>query len=106
MRWGDQHPHRRRFRRYPAGPVNRRNPGWRRVFYDWDAEISLGYGRYEQNQVRRNELNLLDLTQALNAETGPFFPGVGDVDSGRAGNYDGLYDIRGRYGYLGFTVTF
>ncbi|WP_337846902.1 TonB-dependent receptor [Sphingomonas sp.] len=38
---------------------------------DWKWEASAGYGRYEQDQWRRNEINGARLTQALAAERGP-----------------------------------
>lgn len=37
----------------------------------WQWETSTGFGQYNQNQVRRNEINGVHLTQALNAEIGP-----------------------------------
>ncbi|MFL9839747.1 TonB-dependent receptor [Sphingomonas sp. ST-64] len=37
----------------------------------WQWEASAGYGRYEQHQVRRNEIIGQNLTQALAAEFGP-----------------------------------
>ncbi|TQV78745.1 TonB-dependent receptor [Exilibacterium tricleocarpae] len=41
------------------------------VFSDWDWEASFGYGKYEQDQTRFNEINILNLTEGLNAEVGP-----------------------------------
>lgn len=38
---------------------------------DWGWEASAGYGRYEQHQVRRNEIIGANLTNALAAELGP-----------------------------------
>lgn len=38
---------------------------------DWRWEASAGYGRYEQHQVRRNEIIGANLTNALAAELGP-----------------------------------
>lgn len=38
---------------------------------DWRWEASAGYGRYEQHQVRRNEIIGQNLTNALAAELGP-----------------------------------
>lgn len=38
---------------------------------DWDWEASVGYGKYEQTQLRFNEINILNLRQGLNAEVGP-----------------------------------
>ncbi|MBL4790650.1 MAG: TonB-dependent receptor [Kordiimonadaceae bacterium] len=35
----------------------------------WDWEISYGYGQFKQNQERRNELNIVNLIEGLNAET-------------------------------------
>lgn len=37
----------------------------------WQWEASIGYGRYDQKQIRYNEINILNLTQGLNAEVGP-----------------------------------
>tara|TARA_B100001059_G_C17831159_1_gene584779 strand:+ start:182 stop:3214 length:3033 start_codon:yes stop_codon:yes gene_type:complete len=34
----------------------------------WDWDVSVGYGRYKQKQVRANELSLVRLAQALDAE--------------------------------------
>ncbi|WP_086933495.1 TonB-dependent receptor domain-containing protein [Agarilytica rhodophyticola] len=38
---------------------------------DWDWEASVGYGKYEQTQLRFNEINIVSLRQGLNAEVGP-----------------------------------
>ncbi len=38
---------------------------------DWTWEATAGYGRYEQEQHRRNEINGLALRHGLNAERGP-----------------------------------
>lgn len=38
-----------------------------KVWSDWDWEASLGYGRFEQNQVRRGNLNGYNLMQGLDA---------------------------------------
>ena len=34
----------------------------------WDWETSIGYGRYKQNQVRFNEIDIVNLRNGLNAE--------------------------------------
>lgn len=38
---------------------------------DWTWETSAGYGRYDQEQTRTNEINGLALREALNAQIGP-----------------------------------
>src|SRR3546814_12548011 len=50
---------------------------------NWEA--SFGYGQYKQNQWRRNEINGMNLTQALNAEMGPNGPQCVDADARPAG---------------------
>ncbi|GAA0340516.1 TonB-dependent receptor [Bowmanella denitrificans] len=35
---------------------------------NWDWDLSVGYGKFKQQQLRRNELNILKLRQALDAE--------------------------------------
>lgn len=37
----------------------------------WNWEASVGYGQYRQDQVRRNEINAINLIQGLNSELGP-----------------------------------
>src|SRR3546814_5984706 len=51
----------------------------------WNWEASFGYGQYKQNQWRRNEINGMNLTQALNAEMGPNGPQCVDADARAAG---------------------
>src|SRR3546814_9205512 len=50
---------------------------------NWEA--SFGYGQYKQDQWRRNEINGMNLTQALNAEMGPNGPQCVDADARAAG---------------------
>lgn len=38
---------------------------------EWDWDISLGYGRFTQDQIRTNEINVAKARQALNAEYAP-----------------------------------
>jgi len=40
------------------------------VFDEWNWQASVGYGRYEQEQRRSNEINILNLREGLNAEIG------------------------------------
>ncbi len=35
---------------------------------EWDWETSVGYGRYKQNQIRFNEIDIVNLRHGLNAE--------------------------------------
>src|SRR3546814_15508012 len=51
----------------------------------WNWEASFGYGQYKQDQWRRNEINGMNLTQALNAEMGPNGPQCVDADARAAG---------------------
>ncbi|SBV33511.1 putative TonB-dependent receptor [uncultured Sphingopyxis sp.] len=51
----------------------------------WNWEASFGYGQYKQDQWRRNEINGVHLTQALNAEMGPNGPQCADADARAAG---------------------
>ncbi len=52
----------------------------------WNWEASFGYGQYKQDQWRRNEINGVNLTQALNAELGPDgAPRCVDADARDAG---------------------
>ena len=52
----------------------------------WNWEASFGYGQYKQDQWRRNEINGINLTQALNAELGPDgAPRCVDADARAAG---------------------
>src|SRR3546814_4849006 len=51
----------------------------------WNWEASFGYGQYKQNQWRRNEINGMNLTQALNADMGPNGPQCVDADARAAG---------------------
>ncbi|WDD98610.1 TonB-dependent receptor plug domain-containing protein [Thalassomonas actiniarum] len=37
---------------------------------DWDWDVSVGYGNFQQEQKRLNEINVLNLKQALDAEYG------------------------------------
>ena len=41
------------------------------VFEDWEWEASLGYGRFVQDQLRHNEIDILNLRRGLNAEQLP-----------------------------------
>lgn len=41
------------------------------VFDDWDWEASMGYGKFEQDQLRHNEIDILNLRRGLNAERLP-----------------------------------
>jgi outer membrane receptor protein involved in Fe transport len=38
------------------------------VFDDWEWDVSLGYGKFEQRQLRRNEIDVVKEAQALDAE--------------------------------------
>lgn len=38
---------------------------------DWQWDVSLGYGDFQQKQVRHNELNVVKVAQALDAEYAP-----------------------------------
>ncbi|MCL1036916.1 TonB-dependent receptor [Shewanella submarina] len=38
------------------------------VFEDWEWDLSVGYGNFKQEQVRSNEIDLVRLQNALNAE--------------------------------------
>lgn len=52
----------------------------------WTWEASAGFGQYRQDQLRRNEINGIHLTQALNAELGPDSqPRCVDADARAAG---------------------
>lgn len=51
----------------------------------WNWEASVGFGQYKQDQWRRNEINGLNLIQALNAEMGPDGPQCADPDARAAG---------------------
>lgn len=51
----------------------------------WNWEASVGFGQYKQDQWRRNEINGLNLIQALNAEMGPNGPQCVDADARAAG---------------------
>ncbi|HWW57148.1 MAG TPA: TonB-dependent receptor [Sphingopyxis sp.] len=51
----------------------------------WNWEASFGYGQYKQDQWRRNEINGLNLIQALNSEMGPDGPRCVDADARAAG---------------------
>lgn len=51
----------------------------------WNWEASAGFGQYKQDQWRRNEINGLNLIQALNAEMGPDGPRCVDADARAAG---------------------
>lgn len=41
------------------------------AFDDWNWEASVGYGRFEQTQIRANAINAPRLVQAMNVELGP-----------------------------------
>src|SRR3546814_16129597 len=51
----------------------------------WNWEASFGCGQYKQNQWRRNEINGMNLTHALNADMGPNGPQCVDADPRAAG---------------------
>ena len=36
--------------------------------HQWDWDVSAGYGQFKQHQIRSNELNVVNLNQALQAE--------------------------------------
>ncbi|MFT6788641.1 MAG: iron complex outermembrane receptor protein [Pseudoalteromonas rhizosphaerae] len=36
--------------------------------HQWDWDVSAGYGQFKQHQIRNNELNVINLNQALQAE--------------------------------------
>ncbi len=70
---------RRRF--VELGDVSRENTrrtfrGWAglkgTLFNDnWEWDVSAGFGRYTQDQVRTNEINVFNFNEAINAEVGP-----------------------------------
>ncbi len=53
------------------------------VFSDWDWSVYAGYGRFKQDQLRRNQLNYQNIRFALNVEADPASPGsIRCIDAG------------------------
>ncbi len=53
------------------------------VFNDWDWSVYAGYGRFKQDQLRRNQLNYQNIQFAINVEPDPANPaGFRCVDAG------------------------
>ncbi len=46
-----------------------------RIFTDWEWSVYTGYGRFQQDQLRRNQLNFQNIQFAINVEEDPSNPG-------------------------------